>query len=120
MRKTLDTEEKRNKYRLSVLKAKSILFENDSLQIGLKSSLIYDFYSSKYYLQLAVFFGNKTNKPIKDFQIEYKGNSSLEMWMEDRSKVIKEHSQYKERIFLSLFEPTLDPWMSLNYRDSQL
>lgn len=65
IRKTLDTEEKRNKYKISVLKPKSILFENELLQIGIKSSLIYDFYSSKYYLQLSVFFGNKSNKAIK-------------------------------------------------------
>lgn len=73
----MDTEDKRTKYKLSVLKPKSILFENEGLQIGLKHSLIYDFYSSKYYLQLSVFFGNKSNKSIKDFQIEYKGNPEL-------------------------------------------
>lgn len=44
----------------------------------------------------------------------------MEMWVEDRAKIMKEHSQYKERIFLGLFEPHVDPWMSLSYKDHQI
>lgn len=61
----------------------------------MKTSLIYDFYTSKYYLQCVLFFGNKTEQPIKDFDIEYKGNKAIEMYVEEKSRVINEQSQHK-------------------------
>lgn len=98
------------------MKSKCILFENQIIQIGLKSSIIYDFYSSKYFVQLILFFGNKTDQAIRDFEIEYKGNKNIEMWIEERPKIIKEQSQYKERLLIGLFEADTDPWLTVSFR----
>ena len=69
MRLFLDSDDKKQRYKLNSLKSKCILFENQLLQIGMKSSTLYDFYSSRYYLQIVMFFGNKTDQPIKDFEL---------------------------------------------------
>jgi hypothetical protein len=42
-----------------------------------------------------MFFGNKTDQPIKDFEVEYKGNKAIELWVEEKPKLIREQSQHK-------------------------
>ena len=59
------------------MKGKNILYENDCIQIGCKLTGFYDFYSSKNFIQMQIFVGNKTQKKIQNFNIHYKGTSNL-------------------------------------------
>ena len=79
--KLVGSPEARLKYKKQCLKSKNILFENDSLQIGCKILSFYDFYSSKNYLQMQIFIGNKTNKKLQRFNIHYRGTSNLELYV---------------------------------------
>lgn len=65
-----------NRFKLSSIKDKSTLFEVSYLQIGCKTQLFYDVKSSKNYLKIDLFFGNKTNEPLTDFEVEYIGRES--------------------------------------------
>ena len=78
--KLVGSPEARLKYKKQCLKSKNILFENDSLQIGCKILPFYDFYSSKNFLQMQVFIGNKTNKKLQRFNIQYRGTANLELY----------------------------------------
>lgn len=96
--KHLPTPESKFKYRKQCLKPKNILFENDSLQLGCKVLPFYDFYSSKNYLQLQLFIGNKTSRRLQSFRISYKATSNLELFVEEKNpKFIPENTQFKEK-----------------------
>ena len=75
--KLIGSPEARLKYKKQCLKNKNILFENDSVQIGCKIIHFYDFFTSKNYLQMQMFIGNKTNKKLQRFNIKYRGTSNL-------------------------------------------
>lgn len=75
--KLICSPDARLKYKKQCLKNKNILFENDSIQIGSKILPFYDFYASKNYLQMQIFIGNKTNKKLQRFNLQYKGTSNL-------------------------------------------
>lgn len=77
IQKHLNTLELRSKYKKQCLKVKNILFENDQLQIGCKVNPFYDFYSSTNYLQLNFFIGNKTDRPIDHFSLDFRATSNL-------------------------------------------
>ncbi len=64
------------KFKLSCLKNKCCLFEIQSLQIGIISSIFYDIVSSKNYVKLSIFYGNKTNNYVHEFQVDYTGDYS--------------------------------------------
>ena len=57
------------KFKKQCLKDKNILFENDQLQLGCKVVPLYDFYSSQNYLQINLFIGNKTDRPLESFRL---------------------------------------------------
>ena len=61
LQKHLPTLDSKLKYKKQCLKVKNILFENEQLQIGCKILPLYDFYSSRNYLQINLFIGNKTD-----------------------------------------------------------
>lgn len=86
--KFIGSAEARLKYKKQCLKNKNILFENDSVQIGCKILGFYDFYSSKNFLQMQIFIGNKTNKKMQRFSIQYRGTPNLELYLEERNKII--------------------------------
>ena len=73
----VNSQEAKLRFRKQCLKQKNILFENDKLQIASKTSVFYDFYSSRNYLQMQIFIGNKTPKKIHNFSIHYKGTRNL-------------------------------------------
>ena len=75
--KYLHSSELKLKYKKQCLKTKNILYENDCVQIGCKFLPFYDFYSSKNFVQMQIFVGNKTQKKIQNFTIHYKGTSNL-------------------------------------------
>lgn len=77
LNKLIGTPDGRFKYKKQCLKVKNILFENDSVQIGCKILPFYDFYSSRNYLLMQIFVGNKTNKKFTRFNIHYKGTPNL-------------------------------------------
>jgi hypothetical protein len=54
----------KQKFKKQCLKQKNILFENEQMQIGCKISPLYDFYASENYLQINLFIGNKTDRPL--------------------------------------------------------
>ena len=60
----LSSHEARSKFKKQCLRGKNILFENEQLQVGCKIHSFYDFYSSQNYLQINLFVGNKTDRPI--------------------------------------------------------
>jgi hypothetical protein len=77
--KLIVSPEARLKYKKQCLKNKNILFENDSVQIGSKIMPFYDFYTSKNYLQMQIFIGNKTQRKLQRFNLHYKGTANLEL-----------------------------------------
>ena len=79
--KYLPSAEAKIKYKKQSLKPKNILFENESIQIGCKVTPFYDFYSSKNFLMIQIFVGNKTQKKIQNFSIHYKGTPNLELYL---------------------------------------
>lgn len=96
LNKYLVTPESKVKYRKQCLKQKNILYENDSVQIGCKLLPFYDFYTSRNYLQLQVFIGNKTNHRLQAFKVAYKGTRNLELFVEEKNpKFIPENTQFK-------------------------
>lgn len=96
--KYLTLPEQRLRFKKHALKNKNILFENEHLQIGCKVTPLYDFYSSTNYLQLNLFIGNKTDRNIPTFSLDFKGTNSLQLYVEEKSRAIKERTQYKERL----------------------
>ena len=88
------------KFRKQCLKAKNILFENENLQIACKVSSFYDFYSSRNYLQMQMFIGNKSQKKIHNFSLHYKGTRNLELFVEQKPCTIGECAQFKQRILV--------------------
>jgi len=55
------------RFKISCLKEKSALFEVSYLQIGVKSGIFYDVQSSKNYLKLDLYFGNKMDYKLSYF-----------------------------------------------------
>ena len=64
------------KLKHSCLKNKCPLFEIESLQIGVISSTFFDFASSRTYLRLIVYYGNKTNEKVTEFSVDFSGDDS--------------------------------------------
>ncbi len=67
--KYLPSPENRKKFKRQCLKVKNILEENESIQIGCKIEKLYDFYTSKNFVQVNIFIGNKMSKPIERYSI---------------------------------------------------
>lgn len=86
--KLVGTPEARLKYKKQCLKVKNILFENDSVQIGCKILPFYDFYASRNYLLMQIFIGNKTSRRLQRFSTQYRGTSNLELYLEERTRMI--------------------------------
>lgn len=100
LNKLVSSPEARLKFRKQCLKPKNILFENDSLQIGCKVSSFYDFYSSRNYLHMQIFIGNKTHRKIHNFTLHYKGTRNLELFLEEKTHAIPESAQFKQRLLI--------------------
>jgi hypothetical protein len=72
----------RIRFKKQCLKSKNILFENEQLQIGCKVVPLYDIYTSSNYLQVNLFIGNKTDKPIDSFKLDFRGSPNLNLFVE--------------------------------------
>ena len=90
----------RLKFKKQCLKPKNILFENDHFQIASKLTPFYDFYTSRNYLQIQIFIGNKTHNKIHNFTLHYKGTRNLELFVEQKPHSIGECSQFKQRVLI--------------------
>jgi len=75
--KHVNGAEPRQKFKKQCLKSKNIIFESEQIQIGCKVQNIYDFYSSSNYLQINMFIGNKLDKSIDHFKLDFKTTSNL-------------------------------------------
>lgn len=64
------------KFKISCLKNKSPLYEIPNLQIGIISSIFFDIVSSKNYIKLSIFYGNKSRNKLEDFRVDYTGDYS--------------------------------------------
>lgn len=71
------------------------------MQIGCKIIPLYDFCSSEHHLQINLFVGNKTDSIIDRFTIDYRGTNNLQVYLEPNKKIIKEMTQFKERLIVS-------------------
>lgn len=96
--KYVTTPEGRTKFKKQCLRRKNILFENEQVQLGCKVTPLYDFYSSQHYALINLFVGNKTNQPIQDFSLKLRGSPNLKVWVEEKAREVREHTQHKERI----------------------
>lgn len=74
------------RFKTSNFKEKSPLFENDHLQVGYKSQALYENINGfSHFVFLNIFIGNKTDVNIKDFQVEYKGDSNQLLYANPRT-----------------------------------
>ena len=64
-----------SKFKSACLRNKGILFENDIIQIGSIINKI-----SENSLKLTIFFGNKSNLPLENFQIQFFENESKKLF----------------------------------------
>lgn len=62
------------KFKISCLKNKCSLYEIPNLQIGVISSIFYDIVSSKNYVKLSIFYGNKSRNHVHEFNVDYTGD----------------------------------------------
>jgi hypothetical protein len=74
-------QDQRSKFKKQCLRPKNILFENDQMQIGCKVVPLYDFYSSTNYLQINLFIGNKTDRPMDNFKVDFRGTNNIELFV---------------------------------------
>ena len=118
--KFVSSPESRLKFKKQCLKAKNILFENDNLQIATKLSPFYDFYTSRNYLQMQIFIGNKTQKKIQNFHLHYKGTRNLELFVEQKSNTIGESSQFKQRVLIECNSLEEEILLMLDFRSDIL
>jgi hypothetical protein len=44
---------------------------------------------------MQIFIGNKTNKKLQRFNIHFRGTPNIELFIEEKNKIIPENSQYK-------------------------
>lgn len=98
--KFLPTQDARLKFRKQTLKLKNILFENDNIQIASKLTPFYDFYSSRNFLHMQIFIGNKTARKIPTFTLHFRGTPNLELFVEPKTCAIAENAQFKQRILI--------------------
>ena len=64
------------KFKQACLKNKCPLYENAGFQVGVLSSVFFDIPSSKNYLKMALYYGNKSKYGFEHFSVEYTGDYS--------------------------------------------
>lgn len=84
------------RFKISNMQRKCILLESPQIQIGIKSGLIYDYMSQRQHLKLELYFGNKTQAPIHNFQVEYQGSETLDVWT--KPQVVEAEIQPKRQV----------------------
>lgn len=61
------------KFKMACVKAKSLLFDNGTLQVGLLSSAYR--HNEKNLVKITIYFGNLTRYEMTEFKVVYSGNS---------------------------------------------
>ena len=64
------------KFKQACLKTKCPLFEIPNLQIGVVTSTFFDIPSSKNFLKMSLFYGNKSKYGFEHFSVDYTGDYS--------------------------------------------
>ena len=64
---------------------------------------------------IQIFVGNKTQKKIQNFSIHYKGTSNLELYLEKKTNIIPENTQYKERSIVGCLNFNEEIFMLLDF-----
>lgn len=73
----LDPGQKMRRFKVSNFKEKSLIFEDNNLQVGFKSRPVYEETDTlRIYLNFTVFFGNRGNAPISNMKIDFEGDDS--------------------------------------------
>lgn len=70
-------EQGHKRFKIGNLRYRYPLFENESMQIGFKSEVIFEEYDGfNTFLQIELYFGNKTTRQIKELEISFEGDES--------------------------------------------
>jgi len=69
------------KFKQACLKNKCPLYEIQNLQVGVVTSSFFDIPSSKNFLKMAIFYGNKTKYAYDYFSVEYTGDYSFYLYL---------------------------------------
>lgn len=66
------------RFKTSNFKDKSLVLEDDHLQVGFKSKPIYEMQEGhlRIFLRITLFFGNKGDEKLSNVEIEYEGDES--------------------------------------------
>ena len=108
------------RFKLSNFKERSALFENQHIQVGYKSQVVFqnkDMFSR--FISLNIFIGNKTQELIKDFQVDYKGDANQLLYANPREveSVIAPGYQNKQQLMIATIRlPFIFLTMNLSYR----
>jgi len=96
---SVDSQEFLN-FKLSCLKNKSLLHENEILQIGVNSTLLTDQTHKRKLLRLVIHYGNRVGIPIENFEPTVTKNKDIECVLnpETMNIVIEPHTQAKQQI----------------------
>ena len=91
------------KFKNTCLKSKSILYENDSIEIGTASSIINDLANPKHVLKMTIYFGNKLEEDIQDFQVKVIEGINTHVILKPQTieSVIPAGKQVKQQLMLS-------------------
>ena len=90
-------------FKISCLKPKSLLFENDSIQIGVTASLVQDYASSKNMVKLMMYYGNKLDSDITNFRVSLTEGLNLNVIAKPQSveSLIAAGKQIKQQLLIS-------------------
>lgn len=75
------------KLKVANLKHKSLLIDNQEVQFGIKTELIFDYMTSKNHLLVHLFIGNKSPNPIQNIRVDYFGDHTCELWKRQKNEV---------------------------------
>jgi hypothetical protein len=64
------------KFKQACLKNKCPLFETPGFQVGVLTSTFFDIPSSKNFVKMAIYYGNKSKYALEQFSVEYTGDYS--------------------------------------------
>jgi hypothetical protein len=116
----LKKEQGCRRFKLSNFRKKSILFENEHIQVGYISQAVYESIDEfKHFLLLNLFVGNKTEDSIKELQVEYKADANQLLYANPRNidMTVPPGYQNKQDLMITeLYVPYSFMTMNLSYQ----
>ena len=92
-----------HKFKISCLRAKSLLYENEFIQVGITTNIMQDYASSKNLLKAMVYFGSKLESEITKFKISIVEGLNLKVTAKPQEvdSVIMGGKQVKQQYLIS-------------------